>query len=71
MNRFKMRAGTFLLEVQDDGGVDRGHGEVVEGSVLQLHVQRHRAQVRLPAQRPHGLKHTTQTAVNAPLYQRP
>lgn len=30
---------TFLLEVQDDGGVDGGDCEVSEGAVLQLHVQ--------------------------------
>lgn len=56
-----MKDGTFFLEVQDDGSVDGGDGEVGEGAVLQLHVQSDRAQVRLPAQRPHGLKHRRQT----------
>lgn len=51
----EMRLFTFFLEVQDDGGVDGGHGEVGEGPVLQLHVQSDGAQMRLPAQRPHGL----------------
>lgn len=39
MNQFESRGRTFFLEVQDDGSVDRGDGEVGEGSVLQLHVQ--------------------------------
>lgn len=52
---------TFVLEVQDDGSVDWGDGEVRESTVLQLHVQCDGAQMRLPAQRPHGLKHGRQT----------
>lgn len=55
---------TFVLEVQDDGSVDWGDGKVSESAVLQLHVQRDWAQVRLPAQRPHGLKHGGQTATD-------
>ncbi len=35
----KMNAGTFFLEVHDDGCLDGGDREVVEGSVLQLHIQ--------------------------------
>lgn len=30
---------TFFLEVQDDGSVDGGDGEVGENAVLQLYVQ--------------------------------
>lgn len=30
---------TFVLKVQDDGGVDGGDGEVGETAVFQLHVQ--------------------------------
>lgn len=36
--------------------MERGDGQVGEGAVLQLHVQSNRTQMRLPAQRPHGLK---------------
>lgn len=50
---------TFFLKVQDDGGVDGRDGEVGEGAILQLHIQSDWAQVRLPAQRPHSLKHRT------------
>ena len=63
-----MRDRTFVLEVQDDGSVDGGHGEVGEGAVLQLQVQSDRAQVRLPAQRPHGLKQETNCCSYVYLY---
>lgn len=46
---------TFVLEVQDDGSVDGGHSQVSQSPVLQLHIQCHRAQMRLPAQGPHRL----------------
>lgn len=60
----KPRAHTFLLEVQDDGGVEGRHGEVGEGPVLQLQVQSDGAQVRLPAQRPHGLEQPQRQEAN-------
>lgn len=62
-----MKLPTFVLEVENDGGMNWGDGEVGEGAVLQLHVQGDGAQMRLPAQRPHGLKHRGQTAISSSL----
>lgn len=45
---------TLGLEVQDDGGVHRRHGQG-QRAVSQLHVQAHQPQVVLPVQGPHGL----------------
>lgn len=40
MEKVERKGRTFVLKVQDDGGVDGGDGEVGETAVFQLHVQR-------------------------------